>query len=530
MVAVASAGSFARRIHMALNHSRPNQALAEELAEVAEAATDMLQLIQRGLNAPLPNDFPRDQLLDICRSLALLPEGTAEGCRVTLEYARSRLARIRREHIVFETAVTGSPDKFLTRGATLDQRLATLISSVTTSLHAYWGLAGEEDEEELITDAGLASSVIEANEAFASTKSLDSSLAEAKRTVDAVLEKSSSAADDFKRQLQDAQNINKMGSAEVRMPKVVPELLRKTFKGLRDYPEIIRRSADGLQLGADVVELFYARWHEFKHNGFNFIFDEFRKTTKSLESLASLLERKRKGGSSSKSVTIEDADLVFLPQSATIKALRAFTEIRTSPGQARAELSARVGRNELRDLFALGLVRQVDAKIYPVDELSIDPEIMIMRAAAATPSIKFAHKMLAANPNVDARDLGAALGAALGKEWSNQSTRKRYGNAIRKWAIWLTPHLIDPRSSSNAAALVAAAKSREYVKGPLRKMTPELLSRIKVDLESSRLTVAAIAKKYDISASSIANNFPRHRSALRGTFKTLRGRPPRKLP
>jgi hypothetical protein len=63
---------------MALDHTKPPESLLRELKEVAHAAEALVEVMERGL----------DQLTDICQSLMRLPEGTAEGARSPLDYAR----------------------------------------------------------------------------------------------------------------------------------------------------------------------------------------------------------------------------------------------------------------------------------------------------------------------------------------------------------------------------------------------------------------------------------------------------------
>jgi hypothetical protein len=84
---------------MPLNHSAPDEGFMRELREVARDAVALNEPLAKPLNFlnfELPPDFPKSQLIDICRSLAQLPDGTAEGSRPALEYARIRLPAIRR--------------------------------------------------------------------------------------------------------------------------------------------------------------------------------------------------------------------------------------------------------------------------------------------------------------------------------------------------------------------------------------------------------------------------------------------------
>src|SRR5258708_5564175 len=143
---------------MPLEHSSPTPTLAAELNEVARDAEALMEILQRGLNAPLPPEFPREQLIDICKTLIFLPRGTAEGCRAPLEYARKRLPSIRGEHIAVDVASPEGRSPRLTRGELLDQTLATLIVSVSTALDAYGRLAADEAGPDFKPEIGVKAS------------------------------------------------------------------------------------------------------------------------------------------------------------------------------------------------------------------------------------------------------------------------------------------------------------------------------------------------------------------------------------
>jgi hypothetical protein len=64
---------------MALEYTQPHEELARELREVARDATALIDALTKGLNFDFSPDFPKDQLIEIARSLAQLPGGTAEG-------------------------------------------------------------------------------------------------------------------------------------------------------------------------------------------------------------------------------------------------------------------------------------------------------------------------------------------------------------------------------------------------------------------------------------------------------------------
>lgn len=123
---------------MALKYTRPNDMLLQELAEVSRDAHAVIEYLRAPNSLPL--SFPASQLIEIATTLGELPSGTAEGCRVPLEYARVRLPAIRRENILNEDAIALQEDEAvppLLRGMALDRCMRDLIASVTTALDEY---------------------------------------------------------------------------------------------------------------------------------------------------------------------------------------------------------------------------------------------------------------------------------------------------------------------------------------------------------------------------------------------------------
>jgi hypothetical protein len=287
---------------MPLEHTSPAPTLRAELIEVARDATELMELLRRGLNIPLPDDFPRDQLVDICVTLIALPFGTAEGCRAPLEYARDRLPFIRRAHIATESS-PASQEIALTRGTPLDQKLATLISSVSTALDEYRRLAADEVGPDFEPEAGVTAPRGTADDVVAQASQLDERLEDAQNTISEIAQPGSGRADDLKRQFQDARGLTKLTSAEVRMPKVMPGWLRKTVTALKRSPDIIRKTMAGMRTGIDIADVWSDRWHEFQHEGVKFVLDQLRKTTKAGERMADLLDGKGAATPASEDVT-----------------------------------------------------------------------------------------------------------------------------------------------------------------------------------------------------------------------------------
>ena len=125
---------------MRLGEGPPNEALARELRQVAVAAEALATTLKQVNNVVLPEGFPRDSMLDLCEALEGLPDGTAEGCRIDLEFARSFLPKVRRGFFA-DADDNRVPDDDtpppLEREGALDLRLSSLFSAVGTALDEY---------------------------------------------------------------------------------------------------------------------------------------------------------------------------------------------------------------------------------------------------------------------------------------------------------------------------------------------------------------------------------------------------------
>ena len=276
-------------------YTKPDQRLARELREVARHAVALAKALTQGLNFQLPNDFPKDQLIEITETLASLPSGTAEGCGAPLQYARSRLPAIRRLHILSEELEEhpgpsdNAPPPVL-RGALIDQRLRDLLASVTTALDEYHLISGHAPPDD--PEGGIATleSTETASEAVESSIQLEARLADTKTIVDETTEADSPTADKLKRQISDARGLNKLARAELRMPKVMVGWYRRIVDSLKQYPEVIKSTAAALKTGADILHLGLKRWHEFERHGTTFLVSEFRKSCDTFIAIADRLD------------------------------------------------------------------------------------------------------------------------------------------------------------------------------------------------------------------------------------------------
>ena len=280
---------------MSCNYTKPKQELARELREVARHAVALNKALTKGLNFELPNDFPKDQLIEITETLAGLPSGTAEGCGPPLQYARSRLPAIRRLHILSEeleerTGTSGEAPPPVLRGALIDQRLRDLLASVTTALDEYRLIRGYEPPDESEGRSATLKSADMASEAIDRSMRLEARLVDARNIVEETTEPGSQTADTLKRQISDARGLNKLARAELEMPKIMFGWYRRILDSLKQYPEMIKSTAATLKTGADILHIALKRWHEFEQHGTTFLVNEFKKSCDAFIAIADRLE------------------------------------------------------------------------------------------------------------------------------------------------------------------------------------------------------------------------------------------------
>jgi hypothetical protein len=192
---------------------------------------------------------------------------------------------------------------------------------------------------------------------------------------------------------------------------------------------------------------------------------------------------------------------VFIPEGSPMDAIRTYTELlEAREGQAMPQFPD----SALKDLRALHLI--IGTKdIMMVDTQSASPEIQLRRAVSQMESIRISRAVLRVNPNATGSEIAEAVAMELRRSWPKPATKKRNGNALRRWTIWLEPHLIDPNESAEAAALVAYAtevKRRKQGRPPSLREALERRLREYMTLELSK---AEIARRLKVSPATIAN-------------------------
>ena len=281
---------------MPLPHDRPNETLGRELDDVARESDALLEYL-RAPNA-IPKTFPTRQLEDICQSLADLPQGTAEGCRVPLEYARRRLPAIRREHFLSDDKFLPMEDEDnvppLARGMGLDRLLKDLIASVTTALDDYRDLVTEDFDDtvgpELVVKVPDDPMIREAVDRSLATVA---NLRDAGDEIHEITDPDSDCADRLHRSVKDAEGLTRLARAELGMETIVLRWYRTTVDALKDYPGLIRRFGTAMVVGVDVAAPLVKRWEDFWSHLSSFGLKELSETGEMLVGVAERLEKSR---------------------------------------------------------------------------------------------------------------------------------------------------------------------------------------------------------------------------------------------
>jgi len=277
----------------------PEGDLLDELLSLSEAANRTVDYL-RAPNFPLPTKFPTEQLREICFSLGALHMGTAAGCRVPLEYARSRLPAIRAEHVPNSRKLTSTKDELsLQRGLGIDPHLADLIATVATSLDAFRRDYVAPVDDIVVKDSGISTAGIE---------NIDSTLEEGLR-VDRALEdvrvKSSKIvrealeAENFQRKISDAKSLNLLALAELR-GRVVLRWFRPIVSSLQKYPEMIRLVGKAVQGATELSRPAVKEWTAFQDDITDAALNRLERLGASYQELAEKIEQRRSGVSQAK--------------------------------------------------------------------------------------------------------------------------------------------------------------------------------------------------------------------------------------
>jgi hypothetical protein len=245
---------------MPLSYVAPTTELALELAEVRADAAALAEVFTQ-LNAPLPQDFPKEAVVELASALHQLPNGTARGCLRPLNEAQSQLATIRSQYIRHDHPEEGweidHPPLF--RGEPIDQRLRGLMSSVSTALQAANRLAAEEPEPEAPEIGVEPPNDASTTQLIERSARAQQELEGERNELDSLHIKSESA-DTLNRRLTDAVILNQLSRGELRLPRIVSARLRRIATTLRDYPTLLQKAAELVTSGAHLADYAHEKW------------------------------------------------------------------------------------------------------------------------------------------------------------------------------------------------------------------------------------------------------------------------------
>jgi hypothetical protein len=118
---------------------------------------------------------------------------------------------------------------------------------------------------------------------------------------------------------------------------------------------------------------------------------------------------------------------------------------------------------------------------------------------SAMECIKVARAVMTVNPGAKAVEIADAVSLELGKNWMNEATKRRNGNAIKRWLIWLEPHVPDPDESIDAAARLTMVGKSIVGRPSLRASVKERFVKM-VEMEMS---TAEIAEAFNVTRQTI---------------------------
>ncbi|POF34210.1 hypothetical protein CLV41_101662 [Roseibium marinum] len=186
---------------------------------------------------------------------------------------------------------------------------------------------------------------------------------------------------------------------------------------------------------------------------------------------------------------LSSLNMEFVPQSRPEVVFLAFKEIISDANMnkriSRSRLISKFGRNAIRDIYGLNILSENDRNAKNNDDgtkIEVDifssPEFIFKHLATSTSSLRIARRAIIQNQALSGKEIAEIVGEVLGKKWAD-SSKQRYGSELKRWAIWLEPHIVNPSKTASGYSLVAFAQGDKPVHGRRRSIvTPELIQKV----------------------------------------------------
>lgn len=195
----------------------------------------------------------------------------------------------------------------------------------------------------------------------------------------------------------------------------------------------------------------------------------------------------------------------FVPRGSPPKAVAALIEIHMNPGRIKSQLEKEFGQTEIQELRTLKLIYFENGMVFPKDSTIVDPVVELKRAISLLPGMRAARALLLANPTPTRTEIADAVGKHISKNWPAVNTKKKRGARIRRWILWVEPHLIDPSISKAAAHLVENALSSQSKPGRRPFLNSEQRKQAQEWRNLGR-PVRKIAEHFGVSYHTIINH------------------------
>ncbi|UWQ44976.1 hypothetical protein [Leisingera aquaemixtae] len=154
------------------------------------------------------------------------------------------------------------------------------------------------------------------------------------------------------------------------------------------------------------------------------------------------------------------------------------------------------------DLVALGLIEVRDGKVYSLVPDSASAEDTLRHAAMKAPTLQATREILIEDPHRTGVEIGEEIGTRFSRNYNTEASKLRVGNALRRWAIWLEPHLVDPTNAKGAARLRISGKSERPGIGAPSLATPENVRKAQAALDQG-VRAEDVAKMIGVSRATI---------------------------